>query len=86
MANQPALTPSFTTFTYERHRSEETPLSALTEEHYPRFLERLEAAGSYASQAPRTQDGSCQRRGQSKIVNTRLISVHVNIISSTLRS
>ena len=36
MANQTALTQSFSTFTYERHRPEETLLYALIEEHYPR--------------------------------------------------
>ena len=30
---------------YERHRPEQTPLYALIEEHFPRFLERLEAEG-----------------------------------------
>ena len=31
--------------TYERHRPEQTRLYALIEEHYPRFVERLEAEG-----------------------------------------
>ena len=31
--------------TYERHRPEQTPLYALIEEHFPRFLERLDAEG-----------------------------------------
>ena len=31
--------------TYERHRPEHTPLYALIEEHYPSFVERLEAEG-----------------------------------------
>ena len=31
--------------TYERHRPEQTPLYAVVEEHFPRFLERLEAEG-----------------------------------------
>ena len=30
---------------YERHRPEQTPLYALVEEHFPRFLQRLEAEG-----------------------------------------
>ena len=30
---------------YERHRPEQTPLYALVEEHFPRFLERLDAEG-----------------------------------------
>ncbi len=30
---------------YERHRPEQTPLYALIDEHFPRFLERLEAEG-----------------------------------------
>ena len=30
---------------YERHRPEQTPLYALVEEHYPQFLERLDAEG-----------------------------------------
>ena len=30
---------------YERHRPEQTPLYALVEEHFPRFLRRLEAEG-----------------------------------------
>ena len=30
---------------YERHRPEQTPLYGLIEEHFPRFLERLEAEG-----------------------------------------
>ena len=31
--------------TYERHRPEQTPLFALINEHFPRFLQRLEAEG-----------------------------------------
>ena len=31
--------------TYERHRPEQTPLYALVEEHFPQFLERLDAEG-----------------------------------------
>ena len=31
---------------YERHRPEQTPLYALIDEHFPRFLERLEAEGA----------------------------------------
>ena len=31
--------------TYERHRPEQTSLYALIDEHFPRFLERLEADG-----------------------------------------
>ena len=31
--------------TYERHRPEQTRLYALIEEHFPRFLQRLEAEG-----------------------------------------
>ena len=31
--------------TYERHRPEPTRLYALIEEHFPRFLERLDAEG-----------------------------------------
>ena len=30
---------------YERHRPEQTPLYAVVEEHFPRFLQRLEAEG-----------------------------------------
>ena len=30
---------------YERHRPEQTPLYALVEEHFPRFLQRLDAEG-----------------------------------------
>ena len=30
---------------YERHRLEQTPLYALIDEHFPRFLERIEAEG-----------------------------------------
>ena len=30
---------------YERHRPEQTPLYALIDEHFPRFLQRLEAEG-----------------------------------------
>ena len=30
---------------YERHRPEQTPLYALIDEHFPRFLERIEAEG-----------------------------------------
>ena len=30
---------------YERHRPEQIPLYALVEEHFPRFLERLDAEG-----------------------------------------
>ena len=30
---------------YERHRPEQTPLYALIDEHFPQFLERLEAEG-----------------------------------------
>ena len=30
---------------YERHRPEQTPLYALVEEHFPRFLQRLEDEG-----------------------------------------
>ncbi len=45
MANQSALTSSFATH-YESHRSEETLLYAVIEEHYPRFLKRLEAEGT----------------------------------------
>ena len=33
------------TLAYERHRTEQTPLYALIEEHFPRFLERLDAEG-----------------------------------------
>ena len=33
-------------FTYESHRPEETLLYAVIEEHYPRFLKRLEAEGT----------------------------------------
>ena len=31
--------------TYERHRPEQTPLYALIDEHFPRFLQRLETEG-----------------------------------------
>ena len=30
---------------YQRHCPEQTPLYALVEEHFPRFVERLEAEG-----------------------------------------
>ena len=30
---------------YERHRPEQTPLFALVDEHFPRFLQRLDAEG-----------------------------------------
>ena len=45
MANQAGLTTSFSTFTCERHRPEETLLYGLIEQHYPRLLEHLEAEG-----------------------------------------
>ena len=32
--------------TYQRYLPEQTPLYALIEEHFPRFLERLEAEGA----------------------------------------
>ena len=45
MASSTALTLPGDATTYERHRPEHTPLYALIEEHYPRFVERLEAEG-----------------------------------------
>ena len=40
---------------YERHRSEQTPLYTLVEEHFPRFLERLEDDGVSTRPAVLTQ-------------------------------
>ena len=45
MASSTALTLPGDAPTYERHRPEQTPLYALVEEHFPRFLQRLEAEG-----------------------------------------
>ncbi len=40
---QTAFPPSFSTFTYECHRPEQTPLYGLIETYYPRFLQHIEA-------------------------------------------
>ena len=45
MATSTALALSGDAPAYERHRPEQTPLYALVEEHFPRFLQRLEAEG-----------------------------------------
>ena len=45
MAASTALALPGEALTYERHRPEQTPLYALIEEHFPRFLERLDAEG-----------------------------------------
>ena len=45
MAASTALALSGDAPTYERHRPEQTPLYALIEEHFPRFLQWLEADG-----------------------------------------
>ena len=45
MAASTALALPGDALTYERHRPEQTPLYALIEEHFPRFLERLDAEG-----------------------------------------
>lgn len=42
---QTAFPPSFSTFTYERHRPEETTLYGLIETYYPRFVQHIEAEG-----------------------------------------
>ena len=45
MATSTALALSGDAPAYERHRPEQTPLYALIDEHFPRFLQRLEAEG-----------------------------------------
>ena len=45
MASSTALALSSDAPTYERHRPEQTPLYALIDEHFPRFLQRFEAEG-----------------------------------------
>ena len=45
MATSTALALSGDAPTYERHRPEQTPLYALIDEHFPRFLQRFEAEG-----------------------------------------
>ena len=44
MASSAAVALPGDAITYERHRPEQTPLYALIEEHFPRFLERIETA------------------------------------------
>ena len=46
LAARTALTLPGDATTYERHRPEHTPLYGLIEEHFPRFVERLEAEGA----------------------------------------
>ena len=46
MAPRTALTLPGDASTYERHRPQHTPLYGLIEEHYPRFVERLQAEGA----------------------------------------
>ena len=46
MAASTALALNDDASTYQRHRPEQTPLYALIDEHFPRFLERLEAEGA----------------------------------------
>ena len=45
MASSTALTRTGDAITYERHRPQHPPLYAVIEEHFPRFLERLETEG-----------------------------------------
>ena len=46
MASSAAVALPGDAITYERHRPEQTPLYALIEEHFPQFLDRIEAAGT----------------------------------------